>query len=1640
MSQHPSQRRPSAHPALDPEVLERAARRGLYDPRHEHDACGVGFVVDLQGRKSRDIVRKAVQVLLNLQHRGACGCEANTGDGAGILLQTPDRFLRKVCEAIQIKLPPPGEYGAGMVFLPTARADRERCEQIFKKIIKEEGQRFLGWRTVPTDNESLGFTAKAAQPVIRQVFIGARPDASLRASGVPEDQDPLAFERRLYIIRRRMENEIRNSTIPQRGKFYLPSLSCKTIVYKGMLKSDQVTQFYPDLLDPDVESGLAMVHSRFSTNTFPNWARAHPYRYLSHNGEINTLRGNVNWMHARQTLFASPLFGDDIKKLLPIIDESGSDSAMFDNALEMLVLTGRSLPHAVMMMIPEPWSGHESMSPEKRAFYEYHSCLMEPWDGPASIAFTDGVRIGAVLDRNGLRPSRYYVTKDGLVVMASEVGVLDIPPENVLHKGRLQPGRMFLVDTEQGRIIADDELKHTIATEKPYAEWLKDNLVSLDDLVGQTFLSARIEQVSDGQTRMSAPPDHDAVLPHQQAFGYTNEDLRILMAPMAADGTEALGSMGTDTPLAVLSDRPQLLYNYFKQLFAQVTNPPVDCIREEIIMSMETAIGPEANLLEPTPQSARQIKLKSPILTNEELERLRHLDDHTNHVNHARRRVFGPLGSSVQEPRRFEDSPPGVGRSFEPLGFMSVTLPMLFMVREGAAGLERAMTELCHKASRAIADGNQIIILSDRNIDREHAAIPALLAVSGVHHHLIREGTRVKAGLVLETGEPREVHHFSLLIGYGAGAINPYLAFETLEDMIEQGMLLKDEGGRMKDEKNVGQGDSSFILHPSSLVHPSSLAIKNYIKSINKGVLKVMSKMGISTAQSYCGAQIFEAIGLGKEVVDKYFTWTASRVGGVGLDVLAAEVKSRHDRAFPERPMNGHQLDVGGQYQWRRDGELHLFNPETVHKLQYAVRSDNYQVFKQYSELVNNQSRRLCTLRGLMELKLADNPIPIDEVEPVESIMRRFKSGAMSYGSISQEAHETLAVAMNRIGGKSNTGEGGEDPARYVLEANGDSKNSAIKQVASGRFGVTSVYLVNAKELQIKMAQGAKPGEGGQLPGQKVYPWIARVRHSTPGVGLISPPPHHDIYSIEDLAELIHDLKNANHHARISVKLVAEVGVGTIAAGVAKAHSDVVLISGHDGGTGASPLTSIKHAGAPWELGLAETHQTLVLNDLRSRIVVEVDGQLKTGRDVVIGCLLGGEEFGFATAPLVALGCVMMRVCHLNTCPVGVATQDPKLRAKFTGTPEHVVNFMRFIAREVRELMAQLGFHTVNEMVGRSDKLQVKQAVDHYKAKGLDYSAIFYQPEVPAHVGRYCQIPQDHGLEKALDNTTLMEICKPALERGEKVEATLPIRNVNRVVGTIVGSELTRRFGAAGLPEDTIRLNFKGSAGQSFGAFVPHGMTLTLEGDSNDYIGKGLSGGKIIVYPPAGSTFVPEENVIVGNVAFYGATRGLAFIRGMAGERFCVRNSGVHAVVEAVGDHGCEYMTGGRVVVLGPTGRNFAAGMSGGIAYVLDERGDFPRNCNQEMVNLFPLADPEEIEEVQALIRRHAEYTKSERAWKVLALWEQMLPKFVKVYPNDYRRVIEKQKRFKAEGLSDDEAVMAAFEENAHDLMRVGGK
>jgi glutamate synthase (ferredoxin) len=1530
-------------------ALARApGKQGLYDPQFEHDACGVGFVANVKGRKSHTIIQQALQVLLNLDHRGACGCEANTGDGAGILLQMPHEFLKIVAKEAGVALPGFGEYGVGMIFLPPDAADRHECERAFAQIVTEEGQHLLGWRTIPTNNSSLGETAKASEPFMRQVFIGRDPKLA----------DEMAFERKLYVIRKRATNFIRFSGKVSGGQyFYFSSLSYKTIIYKGMLMPAQVDQYYPDLKHPAMETALALVHSRFSTNTFPSWERSHPYRYMAHNGEINTLRGNINWMRARQAMMQSDLFGDDLQKLFPIINTDGSDSAMFDNCLELLVLAGRSLPHAMMMMIPEPWANHESMSDEKKAFYEFHSCLMEPWDGPASIAFTDGKKIGASLDRNGLRPSRYYVTKDDLVIMASEAGVLEVPPENVLYKGRLQPGRMFFIDTEAGRIVADEEIKNQMAGEHPYRQWLDQHMIELGKLPDSPHLPE---------------PDHDTVVQRQQAFGYTFEDLRMLMAPMARDGVEAVGSMGTDTPLAVLSDMPQNLFNYFKQLFAQVTNPPIDCIREEIVTSAETTIGSEKNLLQAQPESCHLIELKSPLLTNEELAKLRHID-----------------------------TP----------GYKSITLPILYQASEGATALEQAMESLFAAADKAIADGINILILSDRGIDYGHAAIPSLLAVSGLHHHLIRNGTRTRVGLVLESGEPREVHHFSLLIGYGCGAINPYLAFETLDDMIREGLL-----------KNIDH----------------KTACKNYVKAAVKGVVKVISKMGISTIQSYRGAQIFEAVGLHHAVVDKYFTWTPSRVEGVTLDVLARETELRHRHAFPDRLVNGHTLDVGGQYQWRADGELHLFNPQTVHKLQHAVRTGNYNVFKEYSRLVDDQLKKHYTLRGLLDFKPA-TPVPLEEVEPVESILKRFKSGAMSYGSISKEAHEALAIAMNRIGGKSNTGEGGEDPERYKLEPNGDSKNSAIKQVASGRFGVTSLYLVHARELQIKMAQGAKPGEGGQLPGAKVYPWIAKVRHSTPGVGLISPPPHHDIYSIEDLAELIHDLKNSNHQARISVKLVAEVGVGTIAAGVAKAHADVVLISGYDGGTGASPQTSIKHAGIPWELGLAETHQTLVLNNLRSRIAVETDGQLKTGRDVVVAALLGAEEFGFATGPLVALGCIMMRVCHLNTCPVGVATQDPQLRKNFTGDPAHAVNFMKFIAQEVREIMAQLGFRTLNEMIGRTDRLEARRAVEHWKARGLDFSKILYQPDAGPEIGRYCQIPQDHGLDKSLDNAVLMDLCQPALLKGERVVATVPIKNVNRVVGTIVGSEVTRRYGPEGLPEDTIRIHFKGSAGQSFGAFMPKGMTFTLEGDANDYFAKGLSGGKVILYPPEGSSFVPEENMITGNVALYGATGGEVYIRGMAGERFAVRNSGVNAVVEAVGDHGCEYMTGGKVVILGPAGRNFAAGMSGGIAYVLDEKGDFATRCNMQMVAIEQFEDSAEAADVRQMIQRHAEYTKSQRAWKILALWEKYSGMFVKVFPKDYKRMIACIAKAHAQGLAGEEAIMAAFEANSKDVARIGG-
>ena len=1499
--------------------------QGLYRSSHERDACGVGFVVNIKGQRSHAIVRQALEVVINLQHRGACGCEPNTGDGAGILIQVPDKFLRKVA---RFPLPAPGDYGVGLIFLPREKGPRERMQRLVETIAAEEGQSVLGWRDLPTDDRLVGASAVAAEPVFKQVFVACSPELAGPAGRV-------RFERKLYVIRKRIEQAVSALDVPAhvRKCFYVVSLSSNTLIYKGMLIADQIEPMFPDLSDGDVESALALVHQRFSTNTFPSWPLAHPYRYIAHNGEINTLRGNINWMKAREGLLRSQVFGDDLKKVLPVIVEGGSDTATFDNVLEFLVMAGRPLAHAILMMIPEPWGGHESMGPERKAFYEYHSSLMEPWDGPASIAFTDGTVIGAVLDRNGLRPSRYYVTKDDIVVMASEVGVLDIPPENVLVKERLHPGRIFLVDTAQGRIIDDEEIKRELAAEHPYAGWLRAHLVDIEDLP-----PARAEQ-----------PRHETVFQRQQAFGYTQEDLRLLLGPMALKGEEPVGSMGTDTSLAVLSDRPRLLFDYFKQLFAQVTNPPLDAIREELVTSMESTIGPERNLLEPEPESCRQIKLKYPVLDNDQVAKLRHL-------------------------------PPGSP-------FRSKTLPLLFDAREGGDGLARAMERICRGASEAVAQGYNILILSNRTVDASHAPVPSLLATAGVHHHLVREGTRTRVGVLVESGDAREVHHVALLLGYGAGAVNPYLAFESLDDMIRQGML-----------EDISRDE----------------AIEHYIKALNKGVLKVMSKMGISTLQSYCGAQIFEAIGLSKAFIDKYFTWTASRIGGIGIDEIAEEIRRRHEGAFGSKPAGPVELDWGGEYQWRRDGEYHLFNPDTVYKLQHATRSGQYAIFKDYTRAVDDQNGTLATLRGLFELKPAGPPVPVNEVEPAEAIVRRFATGAMSYGSIGQEAHETLAIAMNRLGGKSNTGEGGEDPARYRLDPNGDSRRSAVKQVASGRFGVTSEYLVNADDLQIKMAQGAKPGEGGQLPGHKVYPWIAKVRFATPGVGLISPPPHHDIYSIEDLAQLIHDLKNANPRARIHVKLVAEVGVGTVAAGVSKAHSDVVLISGHDGGTGAAPLTSIKHAGLPWELGLAETQQVLVLNKLRDRIVVQVDGQMKTGRDVVIAALMGAEEFGFATAPLVVMGCVMMRVCHLNTCPVGIATQDPQLRAKFTGTPEFVENFFHFLAQEVRELMAGLGFRTIDEMIGRADCLDVRAAVDHWKARGVDLSEVLYQPEMPESVARRCVTRQDHGLHKALDNE-LIRRCAPALEHRRPVELSLPIRNVNRTVGTMLGSELTRRHGGDGLPDDTIRIGFTGSAGQSFGAFLPRGITLTLEGDANDYFGKGLSGGRLIVFPPRQATFVPEANIVVGNVSLYGATSGEAFVRGVAGERFGVRNSGAHTVVEGVGDHGCEYMTGGRVVVLGRAGRNFAAGMSGGIAYVLDGDGTFPQRCNRGMVDLEPLAQDDDVTFVRELVGRHVAVTGSTYAQALIHDWPKTVHRFVKVMPRDYRRVLEAEARARAE-------------------------
>ena len=1491
------------------------SRQGLYDPAHEHDACGMGFVANIRGHKSHDIVAKGIEVLVRLTHRGACGCDPETGDGAGILIQIPHKFFSRECSALGFALPAPGKYGVGMLFLPVERLPRLQCEGILERIVREEGLTVLGWRDTPVDGSAVGRVARVSQPYIEQMFIGC-------LAGLSED----AFERKLYVVRKRAEAEIAASDMEEKGMFYVPSLSARTIVYKGLLLAPQIARFYGELSDPDVTSALCLVHQRFSTNTFPSWQLAHPYRYIAHNGEINTLRGNVNWMHARQSLLESSLFGSDIEKLFPTIAPGGSDSANLDNAVELLFQAGRSIPHVMAMLIPEAWAGNPHMKPEKRAFYEYHASLMEPWDGPAAIAFTDGRVIGATLDRNGLRPGRYVVTDDDLVVMASEVGVLDVPPEKIKQKGRLQPGKMFLIDTTEGRIVSDREIKRRLAIRQPYAEWLRQWQITLDQL--------------PEPTRMHAS-DHSTIVARQRVFGYTDEDIKMILEPMAASGEEPVGSMGTDTPLACLSDRPQSLFNYFKQLFAQVTNPPIDPIREEMVMSLISYIGTERNILAESAENCHTLKLPHPILTNRELEKLRRVSR-------------GDL--------------------------LAITLPALFRASDGEEGLRTALDELCRRASLAVKSGYTLLILSDRGVDKNYAPIPSLLALAAVHNLLVREETRTQVALIIESGEPREVMHFALLIGYGASAINPYLAFETLEDLALRGYL------------------------PDGL--DADLAQQRFIKAVNKALLKTFSKMGISTLQSYRGAQVFEAIGLNKDLVDAYFAGTTSRLEGIDLAVLAREAQMKHEHAF--RPPTGFEteLPIGGNYHFRASGEYHLLNPGTITKLQHAVRQGNFKTFREYTDLIDDQSRNLATLRSLMQIKKADQPIPLEEVEPAKEIVKRFTTGAMSFGSISKEAHETLAIAMNRIGGKSNTGEGGEDEERFHPDASGDLRRSAVKQVASARFGVTTNYLVNADELQIKMAQGAKPGEGGQLPGHKVDEVIARLRHSIPGVALISPPPHHDIYSIEDLAQLIYDLKNVNPQARIAVKLVAEVGVGTVAAGVAKAHADVVLISGDSGGTGASPLSSIKHAGIPWELGLAETQQVLLLNDLRSRIRVQTDGKLQTGRDVVIAALLGAEEFGFATTPLIAMGCVMMRKCHLNTCSVGIATQDPELRKHFQGQPEHVINFFFFIAEQVRQHMAEMGFRTVDEMVGRVDMLDMRPAVDHWKARGIDLSAILYNPDLPGRVARHCVRSQDHGLGQALDHE-FMELAQPALDTSTPVAMNFPIRNVHRAVGAMLSGEIARRHGSKGLPDDTIQIHLTGSAGQSFGAFLTRGITLTLEGDANDYVGKGLSGGRLVIYPPRECGFAAEENVLVGNVVLYGATSGEAFFSGVAGERFAVRNSGAIAVVEGVGDHGCEYMTKGLVLVLGRCGRNFAAGMSGGIAYVFDERGDFTeKRCNVASVDLEPLSDSTDVQLVYSLVARHRELTGSRRAQWLLDNWLDVLPRFVKVFPHEYKRVL----------------------------------
>ena len=1493
--------------------------QGLYDSSFEHDACGVALVATLNKKPTHEIVASGLEALRNLEHRGASGSEPDSGDGAGILIQIPDEFFKSV---VDFQLPENSFYAAGIVFLPQDEKEYKAAKETISEVAKKENITILGWRVVPTNPAELGQTAQSVMPRFEMIFVQPQ-DKKLK---------DIEIDRAIYPFRKIIENK---------SNIYFASLSARTIVYKGMLTTGQLEPFYPDLSDKKVVSKIALVHSRFSTNTFPSWPLAHPYRLIAHNGEINTVKGNRNWMHARENLLKTDLIPGDLARVFPICSNEASDSASFDEVLELIHLGGRSLPHSILMMIPEAWENNPSMDPARRAFYEYHASIMEPWDGPACVTFTDGHLIGAVLDRNGLRPGRFWVTDDGLVVLASESGVLPIDQAKVIRKGRLQPGKMFLVDTDNGRIIEDDEIKSSLAKEQPYKDWLHAGLVHLEEL----------------PEREHIVHTHSSVLRRQQTFGYTDEELKILLTPMALNAAEPLGSMGTDTPIAVLSSRPRLIFDYFTQLFAQVTNPPLDAIREEIVTSLSSSVGEEANLLTATPAHTRQVVLPFPVIDNDELAKLIHINQDGDQPGFAAQKFSG-----------------------------------IYKVAEGATGLEKRINEIFDEVDLAIKNGKHLLVLSDRDSDADEAPIPSLLLLSAVHHHLIRTKKRMEIGLIVEAGDVREVHHVALLIGYGAAAVNPYLAMETVEDMVRQ-------------KRITG-------------ITPEK-AVRNLVKALGKGVLKVMSKMGVSTVASYRGAQIFEAIGISNDVIDKYFTGTTSRLGGVGLDVLAQEVSKRHDVAYPFTGISPahRQLAIGGEYQWRREGEPHLFDPETVFKLQHSTRTGQMDIFRSYTEKVNEQSKRLMTLRGLFELSKDRKPISIDEVEPIENILRRFSTGAMSYGSISGEAHETLAIAMNRLGAKSNTGEGGEDPERYQKMSNGDSKRSSIKQVASGRFGVTSEYLVNADDIQIKMAQGAKPGEGGQLPGHKVYPWVAKTRHSTPGVGLISPPPHHDIYSIEDLAQLIHDLKNANDKARIHVKLVAEVGVGTVAAGVAKAHADVVLISGHDGGTGASPLTSLKHAGGPWEIGLAEAQQTLLINGLRDRIVVQTDGQLKTGRDVIIAALLGAEEFGFATAPLVVMGCIMMRVCHLDTCPVGVATQNPVLREKFTGKPEFVENFFRFIAIEVREYLAELGFKTLDEAIGHSEILDTRKAISHWKASGLDLSPILHKVDIDKNASLRQTTTQDHGLSKALDNK-LIEICQPALLKGELVRAQFEIRNVNRTVGTMLGSQITRKYGGQGLPTGTIELTFNGTAGQSFGAFIPQGLTLRLEGDTNDYLGKGLSGGKIVIRPDRKAKFESSINVIAGNVAAYGATSGTLFVRGLVGERFCVRNSGATAVVEGVGDHACEYMTGGKVVVLGQTGRNFAAGMSGGIAYVVDLNVE---NVNSEMVELETLDDNDK-EFLSSILKDYLEETDSPLAKQLLN--DKDFKKFTKVMPREYKRVLLAQAKAKKDGTDPMEAVM----------------